>query len=137
MIAACSWRAMLRQVLVASPHGPLAALPLQLPICPCTCRQQTATGSFHAASTHASYRHPPPALTHGHLHVIIFHMHAVRALQLGLSSVPRVDPRAPRSLDEYCAIYREWLLLLRGRLQQQVRGQGHLKHNAVAAGCGR
>ena len=44
----------------------------------------------------------------------------VRALQLGLSSVPRVDPRVPRSLDEYCSIYREWLLLLRGRLQQQV-----------------
>jgi len=43
----------------------------------------------------------------------------VRALQLGLSSVPRVDPRVPRSLDEYCSIYREWLLLLRGRLQQQ------------------
>ena len=43
----------------------------------------------------------------------------VRALQLGLSSVPRVDPRAPRTLDEYCAIYREWLLLLRGRLRQQ------------------
>eukprot|EP00879_Flechtneria_rotunda_P010825 GHRR01011314.1.p1 GENE.GHRR01011314.1~~GHRR01011314.1.p1 ORF type:complete len:584 (+),score=168.73 GHRR01011314.1:153-1904(+) len=42
----------------------------------------------------------------------------VRALQLGLSVVPRVDPRVPRSLAEYCAIYREWLLLLRGRLAQ-------------------
>jgi hypothetical protein len=46
---------------------------------------------------------------------------AVRALQLGLSSVPRVDPRVPRSLEDYCGVYREWLLLLRGRLQQQVR----------------
>jgi hypothetical protein len=43
---------------------------------------------------------------------------AVRALQLGLSVVPRVDPRMPRSLADYCGIYREWLLLLRGRLAQ-------------------
>jgi hypothetical protein len=43
---------------------------------------------------------------------------AVRALQLGLSVVPRVDPRMPRSLADYCTIYREWLLLLRGRLAQ-------------------
>lgn len=42
----------------------------------------------------------------------------VRALQLGLSVVPRVDPRMPRSLADYCTIYREWLLLLRGRLAQ-------------------
>lgn len=42
----------------------------------------------------------------------------MRALQLGLSVVPRVDPRVPRSLSEYCVIYREWLLLLRGRLAQ-------------------
>eukprot|EP00878_Enallax_costatus_P011181 GHUV01011675.1.p1 GENE.GHUV01011675.1~~GHUV01011675.1.p1 ORF type:complete len:291 (+),score=58.77 GHUV01011675.1:365-1237(+) len=42
----------------------------------------------------------------------------VRALQLGLSVVPRVDPRASRSLADYCQIYREWLLLLRGRLAQ-------------------
>ncbi|KAF8064522.1 viaA [Scenedesmus sp. PABB004] len=40
----------------------------------------------------------------------------VRALQLGLSVVPRVDPRVPRPLSEYVAIYHEWLLLLRGRL---------------------
>lgn len=44
--------------------------------------------------------------------------HVVRALQLGLSVVPRVDPRASRSLADYCVIYREWLLLLRGRLAQ-------------------
>lgn len=43
---------------------------------------------------------------------------AVRALQLGLSVVPRVDPRVSRSLADYCVIYREWLLLLRGRLAQ-------------------
>ncbi len=46
------------------------------------------------------------------------HLAAVRALQLGLSSVPRVDPRVPRSLDDYAHIYSEWLLLLRGRLAQ-------------------
>lgn len=33
---------------------------------------------------------------------------AVRALQLGLTAVPRVDPRVPRSLDQYTSIYREW-----------------------------
>lgn len=33
---------------------------------------------------------------------------AVRALQLGLSAVPRVDPRVPRSLEQYATIYREW-----------------------------
>jgi hypothetical protein len=33
---------------------------------------------------------------------------AVRALQLGLTHVPRVDPRVPRTLQQYCAIYREW-----------------------------
>lgn len=48
----------------------------------------------------------------------MFRMHAVRALQLGLSSVPRVDPRVPRSLYEYATIYQEWLLLLKGRLRQ-------------------
>jgi hypothetical protein len=31
---------------------------------------------------------------------------AVRALQLGLSVVPLVDPRVPRSLADYCVIYR-------------------------------
>ena len=48
----------------------------------------------------------------------------MRALQLGLRSVPRVDPRQPRSLGDYAAIYAEWLLLARGRLQQQVRVGG-------------
>jgi hypothetical protein len=33
---------------------------------------------------------------------------AVRALQLGLSAVPRVDPRVLRTLEQYTNIYREW-----------------------------
>lgn len=44
---------------------------------------------------------------------------AVRALQLGLTSVPRVDARCLRPLRDYTRVYREWLLLLRGRLQAQ------------------
>ena len=39
---------------------------------------------------------------------------------MGLSSVPRVDPRVARSLAEYAVIYQEWLLVLKGRLQQQA-----------------
>lgn len=37
---------------------------------------------------------------------------AVRALQLGLTAVPRVDPRVPRTLEQYTVIYKEWCVWL-------------------------
>lgn len=43
---------------------------------------------------------------------------AVRAIQVGLTSVPIVDPNLPRSSEEYLAMYQEWMLHLKHRLQQ-------------------
>lgn len=79
-----------------------ARQPAALQQCPLTCTP------CHTHRTLCLHRPTPPSRL------------AVRALQLGLRSVPRVDPRQQRSLQEYAAIYSEWLLLARGRLQQQA-----------------